>query len=399
MIDGVGDSFYNKEKYSAVSWERERDSMKWVHLSDLHIGKIVNGYSMLEEQRDIFEKILEIIEQEAPDAVLLSGDIYDKAAPSAEAMALLDWLLTALAAEGRAVLLISGNHDSAERLSVGARLMQKSRVYVAPVYRGELETVTLRDTWGEVDFVLLPFVKPAMVRAVFPGEEIADTDQAVRTALQGIGADPSRRRVLLCHQFVQGAASCDSEEKHIGGLDAVGGSAFDGFDYVALGHLHNPQKVGQERIRYCGTPLKYSFSEVHSKKSVTVVTLQEKGNLQIRTVPLQPRHDLQRFRGRFEELLKMGSEDYVQLTLTDETEIPHAYHRLREKYPRIMVLDYDNTRTRTRADFSGAEKMRGKSEIQLFSELFRQQNGREMDERQTQYMEKLLRELKGGEEE
>ena len=166
MIDGVGDSFYNKEKYSAVSWEREWDSMKWVHLSDLHIGKIVNGYSMLEEQRDIFEKILEIIEQEAPDAVLLSGDIYDKAAPSAEAMALFDWLLTALAAEGRAVLLISGNHDSAERLSVGARLMQKSRVYVAPVYRGELETVTLRDTWGEVDFVLLPFVKPAMVRAV-----------------------------------------------------------------------------------------------------------------------------------------------------------------------------------------------------------------------------------------
>ena len=204
--------------------------------------------------------------------------------------------------------------------------------------------------------------------------------------------------MLLCHQFVSGASSCDSEEKHIGGLEAVETDLFQPFDYVALGHLHNPQKVGRETVRYCGTPLKYSFSEAHAQKSVTVVTLEEKGKTQIRTVPLHPRYDMRRLKGSFAELMEQASDDYVQLTLTDETEIPNAYNRLREKYAHIMILEYDNTRTRAQADFSHVTSEREKSELELFGELFYQQNGRAMSESQQAYMDALLRELKEGEE-
>lgn len=372
--------------------------MKLIHLSDLHIGKNVNGYAMLDDQKTIFTQILTIIQDEAPEAVLLCGDIYDKTTPSAEAMALFDWFLTELAGDGRTVLLISGNHDSAERLTVGARLMEKSRVYMAPVYTGTLQQITLQDQFGPVTFTLLPFLRPAVVRAAWPDETVESTGDAVRVALSHCpAAEPGVRQVLLCHQFVSGASSCDSEEKHIGGLEAVETELFQPFDYVALGHLHNPQKVGRETVRYCGTPLKYSFSEVHAQKSVTVVTLEEKGHIQIRTVPLHPRYDMRRLRGSFAELMEQASNDYVQLTLTDETEIPNAYNRLREKYAHIMILEYDNTRTRAQADFSHVTSEREKSELELFGELFYQQNGRAMSESQQVYMDALLRELKEGE--
>ena len=345
--------------------------MKFIHIADVHLGAKPDAGSAYSANRkneiwETFRSVIEKCEKEKVDLLLIAGDLFHRQ-PLLRELKEVDYLFSTL--NGTQVVLIAGNHDYMRKNSYYRTFTWSSNVHM--ITGASVECVELKDL--DLAVYGLSYHEKEIREALY--DQIRITDRC-------------KYHILLAH---------GGDESHIPFRKEVIDRL--GFDYVALGHLHNPQKVGQERIRYCGTPLKYSFSEVHSKKSVTVVSLQEKGNLQIRTVPLQPRHDLQRFRGRFEELLKMGSEDYVQLTLTDETEIPHAYHRLREKYPRIMVLDYDNTRTRTRADFSGAEKMRGKSEIQLFSELFRQQNGREMDERQTQYMEKLLRELKGGEEE
>ena len=258
--------------------------MKLVHLSDLHLGKRVHEFPMLEDQHYILQEILEIIDREKPDAVLIAGDVYDRSVPSTEAVGMLDDFLVDLTARALPVMLISGNHDSPERLAFGGRVMERSRIHISPVYSGEVSPVTLEDGHGPVDFFLLPFLKPATVRACFPEEKIESTDDAVRCAVRHLPRDPSRRSVLIAHQFVTGAATCDSEELFVGGSDNVGADAFEGFDYVALGHLHGPQSIGN--VRYCGSPLKYSFSEMKQKKGVTIVELGEKGALSVESVPL-----------------------------------------------------------------------------------------------------------------
>lgn len=262
--------------------------MKLIHLSDLHIGKRVNEVSMIEEQASVLSQIIGIIDGEHPDAVLIAGDVYDKSVPSAEAVTLLDDFLCRLAERNLPVLIISGNHDSPERLAFGGRLMEGSGIHVSPVYSGNVESVTLSDEHGTVTFWLLPFVKPVHVKRCFPDEAIESYTGAIRAAIGHMGADFSGRNVLLTHQFVTGAATCESEEISVGGSDNVDASVFEGFDYVALGHIHGPQNIGSDHIRYCGTPLKYSFSEAGHRKSVTVVELGEKGCLNVHTVPLPP---------------------------------------------------------------------------------------------------------------
>ena len=266
--------------------------MKLIHLSDLHLGKRVNECSMLEDQQYILGEILRIIDSEAPDAVLIAGDVYDKSVPSAEAVTLLDDFLVQLASRRVQTCLISGNHDSAERLSFGGRLMDAAGIHIAPVYDGSLTPLTLSDEHGPVDIYLLPFLKPVQVRRFFPDEDIESYTDAMAAVLRAANVDTARRNVLVAHQFVAGAVPCESEEFSVGGTDNVAVCVFDDFDYVALGHIHGPQKVGRETVRYCGTPLKYSFSEVSHKKSVTVVEMGEKGSVGIRTVPLVPRRDM-----------------------------------------------------------------------------------------------------------
>lgn len=366
--------------------------MKFIHLSDLHLGKRVNECSMLEDQRYILGEILRIVDREAPDAVLIAGDVYDKSVPSAEAVALLDDFLVRLAGRDLQVLLISGNHDSPERLAFGGRLMAERGVHIAPVYDGRVAPVTLTDEYGPVRVYLLPFVKPSHVRRCFPDREVDTYTDALAAAIGAMGVDPALRNVLVTHQFVTGAARCDSEEVSVGGTDNVDVSVFAPFDYVALGHLHGPQTVGRETVRYCGTPLKYSFSEAGQHKSVTVVELGEKGTTAVRTVPLVPLRDLVELRGTYEEVTFRGfyegtgwQRDYVHITLTDEEDVPNAVGKLRVIYPNLMKLDYDNRRTRAGISLEGAEEVERRSPLELLEEFYEKQNGQPMGEEQRAF--------------
>lgn len=370
--------------------------MKLIHLSDLHIGKRVNEVSMAEDQEYILLQILKIIDEESPDAVLIAGDVYDKSVPSAEAVTLFDDFLFRLAKRQIPVLIISGNHDSPERLSFAGRLLEGCGIHISPVYDGKISPVTLTDQLGEVDFWLLPFLKPAHVKRFYPDEGIESYTDACRVAIEKMAPNPQRRNVLLTHQFVTGAAACESEEISIGGSDNVDASVFDIFDYVALGHIHGPQNIGSNRIRYCGTPLKYSFSESAHHKSVTVVNLGQKGELNLQLRPLTPKHDLRQIRGTFAQLTDKAfyrgtvTDDYLHILLTDEEDIPEAVGRLRLIYPNLMKLSYDNARTRTNQIVGSAEDVRCKSPLQLFEELYLRQNNQPLSPAQRSFMEELM---------
>ena len=369
--------------------------MKLIHLSDLHLGKRVNDFPMLEDQAYILDRILEIIDAEQPEAVLIAGDVYDKTIPSSEAVALLDDFLVKLADRSLAVLLISGNHDSPERLAFANRLMEGRGVYIAPVYHGEVTPVTLEDVHGLVDFWLLPFLKPVHLRRFFPEEGVESYTDAMACAIRHMPLDPTRRNVLVTHQFVTGAERCESEEVSVGGADNVDASVFAPFDYVALGHLHGPQSIGEERVRYCGTPLKYSFSEVRHQKSVTVIELEEKGTLNLRAVPLTPKRDMVELRGGFAQISspafyeQVDRDAYVRVILTDENDIYGAMGQLRSIYPNLMRLDYDNLRTRSgTAELEEADVKR--NPLELFEEFYQQQNHQPMSEEQHGYLAELL---------
>ena len=369
--------------------------MKLIHLSDLHLGKRVNDFPMLEDQAYILDRVLEIAAEEQPDAVLIAGDVYDKTVPSAEAVALLDDFLVKLADRSLPVLLISGNHDSPERLAFANRLMEGRGVYIAPVYHGEVSPVTLEDDRGPVDFWLLPFLKPAHIRRFFPEEGVESFTDAMACAIRHMPLDPARRNVLVTHQFVTGAARCESEEVSVGGADNVDASVFAPFDYVALGHLHGPQNVGGERIRYCGTPLKYSFSEAGHQKSVTIVELGEKGSLEVRAVPLLPQRDMVELRGSFAQLKspefygQVDRDAYVRVILTDENDIYDAMGQLRPVYPNLMALDYDNLRTRSGAVVLEEADVK-RDPLELFADFYQQQNHQPMSEEQRRYLTELL---------
>ena len=376
--------------------------MRLIHLSDLHIGKRVNEVSMLEEQEYILRQILQIIDTEKADAVLIAGDVYDKSMPPAEAVTLFDDFLCRLAKRSLPVFVISGNHDSPERLAFGNRLMEHSGIHISPVYSGTIEPITLTDAYGAVNFWLLPFVKPAHVKRFYPEEGIESYTDALRSAIQHMDVDRGTRNVLLTHQFVTGAATCESEELSVGGTDSVDADVFDGFDYVALGHLHGPQNIGSGRIRYCGTPLKYSFSECGHHKSVTVVELRAKGELELHLCPLQARHDMRQIRGTFAELVNKShysgtaTDDYLQIILTDEEDVPEAVGRLRVIYPNLMKLSYDNTRTRTNQVLDKAEDVHLKSPLELFAELYERQNNQPMSEEQCAFMQGLIEAIEEG---
>lgn len=369
--------------------------MKLIHISDLHLGKRVNDFPMLEDQAYILDRILDIIDGEQPDAVLIAGDVYDKTIPSAEAVALLDDFLVKLADRSLAVLLISGNHDSPERLAFAGRLMEQRRVYISPVYHGDVTPVTLEDAHGPVDFWLLPFLKPAHLRRFFPEERVESYTDAVACAVRHMQLKPARRSVLITHQFVTGAERCESEEISVGGADNVDASVFAPFDYVALGHLHGPQNVDGERVRYCGTPLKYSFSEVDHQKSVTVAELEGKGTLKVRMVPLIPKRDMVELRGSFAQVMspefygKVDRDAYVRVILTDENDVYDAVGQLRSVYPNLMRLDYDNLRTRSGAvELEEADVKR--DPLELFADFYQQQNRQPMSEEQRRYLAELL---------
>ena len=370
--------------------------MKLIHLSDLHLGKRVNDVSMIDDQKYILEQILSIIEAERPEAVMIAGDVYDKSVPSAEAVELLDSFLWSLSRLRVQVFVSSGNHDSAERLAFGGRLMEGTGIHLSPVYDGTIQAFSLNDEWGDVVFRMLPFVKPAHVRRFYPEEPIESYTDALRVAIDKMGVDPTVRNVLLTHQFVTGSIRCESEEISVGGTDNVDAAVFDIFDYVALGHIHGPQNIVPDKIRYCGTPLKYSFSEANHHKSVTVVELGEKGDVQVRTVPLTPLHDLRELKGTYQQLTARetyfgtATDDYLHIILTDEEDVPEAVGRLRVIYPNLMKLSYDNSRTRSTSVIETVENIRRKSPLDLFCELYELQNNQPMSDTQKAYAQELI---------
>ncbi len=374
--------------------------MKLIHLSDLHLGKRVNGFSMMEDQRYILKQILKLAQEEHPDGLLIAGDVYDKGIPTVEAVQLLNDFLCRLAQAGIPVLLISGNHDSAERLAFGAELLESRRVHISPVYDGKLKKVTLTDEYGPVQVYLMPFLKPAYVRHVHPEAEADSYESAVQAVLDRTSVNFAERNVLVAHQFVTGAKSCESEEISVGGIEQVNSLVFRNFDYVALGHIHSPQSVGRETVRYCGTPLKYSFSESRQTKTVTLVTLGPKGEVQIEERPLVPLRDMRSIKGTYEEVTRRSfyensnTKDYLQVVLTDEEDVLDGLQKLRVIYPNLMQLVYDNRRTRENRSLVQEEMDQRKSEAELFAEFYQLQNNQPMDAWQEDFVRELMEEIK-----
>lgn len=379
--------------------------MKLMHLADLHIGKKVNGFSMLEDQKYALEKVLEVAGQRNLDGVILAGDIYDKSVPAGEAVQLLDWFLTELVNLNLEVYMVSGNHDSVERLSFGSKLFAKSGLHVSSVYDGHLEPIVLQDEHGPLNLYLLPFVKPVHVRNAMKNEDmlalIKTYDDAIGEVLKEAAPDTSARNLLVAHQLVTGAERCDSEDVSVGGIDNVSAELFDGFDYVALGHIHGPQSMTRDTIRYAGTLLKYSFSECSHKKSITIVELKEKGNVEIEIIPIEPLRDMRVIEGDYKTLMSRAfyegtnCEDYLKVVLTDEQEIPEVMGKLRTVYPNVMALDYNNTRTRQVTKISGAEPMQDKQPIEYFREFYEKQNGTSMSDRQELIVMEAIKEVWG----
>lgn len=370
--------------------------MKIMHLSDLHIGKKVNEYSMLQDQIYILKEILRIIDDEKVETVIIAGDVYDRSLPPNEALELFDEFLYQLSSRNVNVFVISGNHDSPERISYGGRMMTENKIFLSPVYDGNVKPITLNDDYGEVNFYLLPFVRPADIRRYFPDENIENYTDAVKVAIDNMNVDFNERNILVTHQFVTGAELSESEDIIVGGTDNVSGEVFDGFDYVALGHIHREQTVGKDNIRYCGTPLKYSFSEAKNIKSVTILDFNDKGNIEYSKIPLTPFRDMREIRVTYYELTLKSSyestntEDYLHITLTDEEDIPDAIGKLRSIYPNIMKLDYDNLRTRGSGTVDAIENIESKSPFELFADLFKQQNNQDMSEEQEEIMRNLI---------
>lgn len=373
--------------------------MRFLHTADLHIGKRVNEFSMLEDQEYILRQILKTADKEQVEAVLIAGDVYDKQVPSAEAVRLFDWFLTQLNSRKLPVFVIGGNHDSVERLSFGAQIMEESGVYLTQSYDGKVVPVRLEDGYGSVNLWMLPFLKPAMVKRFFPEQDIVTYQDALETVIGNMELNKEERNLLIAHQFVTGAVtggSEDSVEVFVGGVENVDASVFADFDYVALGHIHRAQSAGGEQIRYSGTPLKYSFSEIRHEKSVTIAELKEKGSLTVHQEPLKPLHDMREIRGSYEELVLRENyqgtdlEDYLHVILTDENDIPDVIGRLRSIYPNIMKLDYDNQRTRRNQELMKEEAAVEQSPMELLGQFFSQQNNQEMSPEQTEYARTLM---------
>jgi len=374
--------------------------VKIIHLADLHIGKRVNEFSMIDDQKHILNQILEIIDKEKPDAVIIAGDVYDKQVPSIEAVELLDSFISDISKRKTTTFIISGNHDSAERLAFGSSLMAMGKIYISPVYNGKISKYTLKNDFGSANFYLLPFVKPNHVKRFFPDEKIESYTDAIRVVVDNLKLDTSEINILIAHQFVTGASRTESEEISVGGLDNVDASVFEDFDYVALGHIHRPQKIGTERIRYCGTPLKYSFSEVNDTKSVSIIEINSKEDFNLRTIPLIPKRDMRKIRGTYEELITKTSyestntDDYIHVTLTDEFNVVDAIQKLRVIYKNIMKLEYDNMRTRESRKINLDDMViENKNPLEIFSEFYKLQNNKEMDNEQKEIIKKIMEEV------
>ena len=377
--------------------------MRLIHLGDLHLGKSLGDFDLIEDQRYILDRILEIVDKNNIDGVLIAGDVYDRAIPSEAATNLLDYFLKSLAERNVKTFMISGNHDSDDRLNYGSSLFAANQIYISAQFKGSLYKQTVNDEFGEVNIYLLPFVKASQVRHFFPEEKIENYDAAVRTILKRADIDFEKRNVIVAHQFVAGIGS-DPElggsegagTLSVGLVEKIGYDCFDGFDYAALGHIHSPQSVGREEVRYSGSPLKYSLSEVNNDKSVPMITLGDKGDVKIELLKLRPLRDMRHLKGPIEKLLDKSNisrpEDFIYATLTNEEIINDAMGIMQQVYPNTVRIDYDNSRTREidRIDITAITQH--KSFDELISDFYRKMYSCEISEEELQVMMETAKE-------
>ncbi len=373
--------------------------MRIIHTSDLHLGKKVHEYSMIEDQAFILDRIIDNVKRQEADALIISGDIYDKSLPSEAAINLLNDFLTGLSEMGLPVFIIPGNHDSADRLSFGNWLMAKSSVFIQGPYTGKIRPNYLHDEFGKLAIYSLPFIRPSAIKSFFPDRRVDSYEDAVRLCIEDMDIDRSIRNIIMAHQFVTGASRTDSEILSLGGTDSISPSLFKDFDYVALGHIHRPQKMGADHIRYSGSPLKYSISEQDDKKSLVQIDLLDKGNIELSFLPLKPLRDLREIRGKYDQILlkdnykNTNTDDYVHIVLKDELEVPNAMANLSLVYPHILKLDYDNLRSRTESKVKSLSAIEKRSEMDLLREFYLGQNGVEMSTYQEDLSISIFKEI------
>lgn len=393
----IGDLCYYRLRNIFTRW-----NMKFLHLGDLHLGKNVYEFSMIEDQRYILNQILMLIKEKKIDGVLLTGDIYDRSVPSEEAVKLLDWFLTELASYKVKVFAISGNHDSDERLHFGSELFKVNDIYIIGKYNGEMERVRVEDSHGPLNIWLMPYVKASRVAHFYPEEDTSTYDKAFRTAIRTCNVDTKERNIILVHQFVTSKGidpeilGSETATVSVGNIEKIDADCFDDFDYVAMGHIHGCQAVGRETCRYAGSPLKYSLNsrEINSMKTVPVITMSEKGNVSVELVFLKPRREVRRIKGNLKDLLEnaVDTDDYIYATLTDEETQFDAMARIQEVYPNTMKLDYDNSSTRAIQDFDDITETEGKSFQDLVSDFYKLINGGEPDAEEWKLIEDVAKE-------
>ncbi len=377
--------------------------MKILHLSDLHLGKKVKEFSMLENQKYIIDQILKIIDNEKPDCAVIAGDVYDKPIPSSDAVQVFDQFLFSLYQRKLQVFVISGNHDSSERIAFGNRLISLSGIHMSPVYNGVIEPVKLYDSFGTVNIYMLPFIKPIEIKKFYPDKEIKNHTEAFRIVVDSMKVNPEERNILVAHQFVTGASFSNSEEISIGGTENIDSDVFKIFDYTALGHIHRPQNIGSSKIRYCGSQLKYTVDEANQEKSVTIVELNEKNSLNIKEIPLVPKYDIKAYKGSFNEITSpdfyrnINTDNYIFITLTDEMYIPDALGKLRKIYPNIMQISYDNSLTKNKSFIKSDVKSENISPIQIFTEFYESQRHHKMTDEQLEFVNNLIEKIWEGE--
>jgi exonuclease SbcD len=378
-------------------------------LGDLHIGKNVNDFNMIDDQRYILNQILEIIDKNDVEAALLAGDIYDKPIPSEDAVSLLNNFINELVKRNVKTFIISGNHDSDERLNFGSNLFEKSNVFIFSKYEGELFKQTLTDEFGNINVFMMPFVKASQVKHYYEDEEILSYDDAVRVVLKHTDINESERNIIIAHQFVAGKSGnpeCGGSEsiatQSVGAVEIIGTDCFDKFDYVALGHIHSPQKLERETIRYSGSLLKYSLSEVDKNKSVPIITFNEKGKIDIDLVELKPFRDIRHIKGRLDQLLSseniVSPEDYMWITLTDEIIEPNAFNIFRAYYPNIMKLNYENSHTIETEQVEIKPLSQNKSFEEIISDFYKLKYGIDIPEDELNIMLEVAREAGVGNE-
>lgn len=376
--------------------------MKFIHIADLHLGKSLHGFNLNDDQDFILSQIANIAQENHVDAVVIAGDVFDKGVASVEAIRLLRKFLNNLVQNKIKVFLISGNHDSAERLTFGAEFMSDKGIYFSKIYDGIIEPVTLNDEHGKIYFYLLPFIKPVIVKQIFAEEKIESYEDAVRCAVAHMNINTDERNVMIAHQNIMNAEHCESEETVIGGLDAVSAACFEAFDYTALGHLHKCQEVGKN-IWYSGTPLKYSISELNHEKTLQLVELNEKGKIAINKIQLKPKRDIRQIRGKLEQIIKMSKddpnnpEDFIDIILTDEHEVVDAIYTLRSFYPNIIQMSYDNATTQNQAQFDEIDVSKKISPLEIFDEFYENYAGSPMSDNQRDYMKSLIESIWEGE--